>query len=417
MTTPFSRFVLYMTMALMDCVSGIFIFIGPVRATILGYDPLIAGSMVTARAVTCCLTSFIISRFLHSRNAVRFLFVSTGLYFCTALLGLLADNVAMLYVTSALAGVFMVVFSASFQVFMKDVDSGSGRPLSRVVGVYTLAWCLGMSFGPFITGSLMELGRPASGDGPSTGWMYAYLAAAGLIFMTGCGLLWIRKITAAHLLRRLDGTAGVVDLSEGRRHPDLAWLGWMMAIVGSAALGVVRAVFPAGITRAGMAEWQSGLLMTLVAVFMGLFAYVVSRGRSWMYSGRIMLGIGCIGVLGLSLYSLPWLMGWGALEHVWQFYAASVLAGSYSGIVYLYSGYHSLAHPEKAGRNISLNETFLALGMTTGTLGGGWAAKNFGFSPPFLMAAALALCLAVFQFFAHGGFRRRAEERDGPGIS
>ncbi|MCL2001767.1 MAG: hypothetical protein FWG74_10055 [Planctomycetes bacterium] len=53
------RLMLYLMPATVDCITGIFIFIGPVRATILGYDPLVAGSMVAARATACSLCSLI----------------------------------------------------------------------------------------------------------------------------------------------------------------------------------------------------------------------------------------------------------------------------------------------------------------------------------------------------------------------
>ncbi|MCL2000032.1 MAG: MFS transporter [Planctomycetes bacterium] len=378
-------------------------FIGPVRATLLGADPLIAGSMVTARAVTCCLTSFAISRFLTSRNSVRLLFLSTALYFGAALLGLYAANIGMLYLTSALAGLFMVVFSASFQVFIKDVEANETRPLSEVVGIFTFAWCVGMSFGPFITGFLMELGQPVDGVGLSTGWKYAYLAAAGIIFLTFCALIWIYRVTHEHLDLRLakpSSHAGAANNEKGK--PDLAWLGWIMAFFGCSTLGVIRAVFPSGVTRAGMPEWRSGLMMTMVAAFMGVFALVVSRrGEGQLYSGRGMLAIGGIGFAGFALYLLPGAMGWGIMGYAWPFYLASILTGCYSGVVYLYSGFHSLAHPERHGRNISLNESFLALGMITGTLGGGWMAKHHGFYPPFAIAAFLIVGLAWFQFFAH----------------
>lgn len=393
-------------MALMDCVSGIFIFIGPVRATILGYDPLVAGSMVTARAVFCCLSTFIIARWLNSRNAPRFLFAANALYFCAAMLGIWATNLSMLYVTSSLAGVFMSIFSASFQVFMKDVDSSEHRPLSRVVGAYTFAWCVGMSFGPFITGALMQLGKPADG-GESIGWLYAYLAAATMILATFITLLWVRSVSRDHMTRRLAAAAeDGADVSEGRGRPDLAWLGWTMAMLGSVVLGVVRAVFPAGATAAGMAEWRSGLMMMMVAACMGVSAFLYSRGKDWLYSGGRMFAVGLVGTAGLGLYALPRLMGWGMLDHYAQFYVAAILAGCYSGIVYLYSAFHALIHPEHAGRNIALNECVLALGMTLGTLGGGWLAKHYGFYPPFVAASLVACALGAFQWWAH----RRAEK-------
>lgn len=400
------RYLLYLMPALMDCVSGIFLYIGPVRATILGYDPLVAGSMVTARAVACCVCSWVISRFLTLANAVRLLLFSTAMYMLAALLGLFATNLAMLYVTSTLAGMFMVGFSASFQLFMKIVDANDRRPLSRVVGAYTFSWCVGMSFGPFITGFLMQLGKPAGG-GESIGWMYSYLAAAFLILITFLCQLWVVRTSADHMRRHLSSDpAADIDLSEGRGKPDLAWLGWATAVVGCVVLGVVRGTFPSGVTQAGMPEWRSGLMMSLVAAFMGIFSLWLSMGHTWMYSGRIMGMIGTMGMAGFGLYVLPNLAGWGILDHAWQFYVGSVLVGCYSGVVYLYSGFHSLAHPDKAGRNISLNETFLAGGMIAGPLLGGWIAKGHGFYMPFMLSAGLVAALTLFQFFAHRRYER-----------
>lgn len=403
------RVLLYLMPALMDCVSGIFLYIGPVRAAILGYDPLIAGSMVTARAVSCCLCSWLFSRFLNSGNAVRYLVLAIIGYMGAALLGLLATNLTMLYVTSALAGVFMVIFSVTFQVFIKVVDSSDERPLSRVVGSYTFSWCFGMSFGPFITGFLMSLGKPADGVGESIGWIYSYLAAAGLILVTLISTLWVIKASSDHMRNHLATLEQEIDVSEGSGKPDLAWIGWVTAVFGCVVLGVVRGTFPSGATNLGMEEWRSGLMMMLVAGFMGIFAYWISLGHTWMYSAKSMLLIGCLGFAGLGLYVLPRLAGWGPLEHLWQFYIGSIMVGCYSGVVYLYSAYHSLAHPEKAGRNISLNETFLAGGMIFGPLIGGWIGKHHGFYPPFMLAAVLVAVLTVFQYFAHRHYERREE--------
>lgn len=395
------RILLYLMPALMDCVSGIFLYIGPVRAIILGYDPLVASSMVTARAVACCLGGWVFSRYLTTANAVRYLLAAIVGYIGAALLGLLATNLTMLYVTSALAGVFMVVFSVTFQVLIKIVDTGGNRPLSQVVGSYTFSWCVGMSFGPFITGFLMSLGKPADGVGESIGWIYSYLAAAGLISICLVSTLWVIRTSSDRMRQHLSTIEEELDVSEGRGMPDLAWIGWVTAVVGCIVLGVVRGTFPSGATQQGMEEWRSGLMMMMVAGCMGVFAYVVSLGHTWMYSGRTMLAIGGLGVAGLGLYVLPYAAGWGALEHLWQFYVGSVLVGCYSGVVYLYSGFHSLAHPEKAGRNISLNEAFLAAGMIVGPLLGGWVAKHHGFYPPFIVCIVLAALLSLFQFLAH----------------
>lgn len=398
------RFFLYLIPLLMDTVTGIFYYIGPVRATLLGYDVLVAGSMVTVRAACVFAGSLLFAPILKPTNAVRFMFGSNILMLLTCLLGLRADNLAMLYATSALSGFFMVMFFTAFQVFMKMVDSEDAESLARVVGSYTMAWCLGTSFGPFVTGFLMKMGNPKDGVGLSVGWIYTYLAAALLIAVTFGVLLWIwrkaRAVLAGHYELAASGAVGGAE----RDGPDLAWLGWLMSFVAYSALGVLWGVFPAGITEAGISEMASGVLVMLIAMSMGLFAFWLSRrGGRWMFSGRAVLRLGLMGAIGVGLYTLPELMGWQLLDHLWPFALAALLAGSYVGAACLYGGYHALSHPEKAGRNISLNESAMAAGTILGSLGGGWLAKHYGFHLPFAIATAAVLVLALFQWRAHRG--------------
>ncbi len=393
------RLILYLMPAIMDCITGIFFFIGPVRAVLLGYDPLVAGSVVASRSIACCLCSFIVSRYLNSKNAVAFMFISNiGLFFA-CLLGLGATNLTMLYITSAFSGAMLVAFCTGFQVFIKVVDRGESRTLSRVVGSYTVSWCVGMSFGPSITGFLMALGRPADGVGLSIGWIYAYLAAAFLSVVMFIGFLWVRSATREFMRQHRERKREPgINLSEGSGWQDLAWLGWTTAILGVCVVGVVRGVFPAGVTQLGMPEWRSGLMMMLFSASMGIFAYIVSLGHRWMYSGGTMLSLAGMGVAGLVFYYLPWFTGWDVTETYWQFYIASVVFGGYSGTFYLFSGFHALAHPDKDGRNISLNETFISVGMMVGPVLGGWVAKHHGFYIPFMFATFLLVVVAGLQF-------------------
>lgn len=402
------RFLLYLIPLLMDCVTGIFYYIGPVRATLLGHDVLVSGSMVTVRAACVLAGSLLFAPILVPANAVRFMFGSNLLMLATCLLGLRADNLHMLYITSALSGLFMVMFFTSFQVFMKMVDSEDSESLARVVGSYTMAWCLGASFGPFVTGFLMRLGSPGDGVGLSVGWIYTYLAAAGLIAATFGILVWIRRRARIVLAGRRDPAGADAAAGAAMGDPDFSRLGWLMSFVAYSALGVMWGVFPAGITEAGISEMASGILVMLIAMSMGLFAYWLSRrGGRWMFSGRAVLRVGLMGSVGVGLYALPRIMGWQLLDHLWPFALAAVLAGSYVGAACLYGGFHALSHPEKAGRNISLNESAMAAGTILGSFGGGWLARHYAFHVPFAVAAIAVLALAAFQWRAHSRRRKR----------
>ncbi len=389
------HFLLYLIPAIMDCISGIFYFIGPVRAALLGYDVLVAGSLVAARSVCNCVAGVLISRFLTSRNAVKFMYIGTTALVGICLLGLWANNLTMLYITSGLSGFGQVIFVTSFQVFMTIADSGQARRLSRVVGTYTAAWCTGMAFGPFITGFLMELGKPADGIGLSVGWKYTYVVAALLVLIVIISITIIVKTTPS--LKHGQARPSAVIRPQPAR-PNFAWVGWIMAVSGVMVLGMVRGVFPAGVTDAGLPEIKSGTMMMMLGLAMGWFAYLLARGRNWMYSGKTMMLVGMIGVAGLALFALPYFADWGIIQHTWQYYLGSVVLGSYFGVVYLYSTFHSLANPSKSGRNISINETFLAVGMMLGPLVGGWLVRHYGFYMPFTCAMAVLFTIGIFQW-------------------
>ncbi|MDR2392430.1 MAG: MFS transporter [Planctomycetota bacterium] len=396
------RLTLYLMPAMLDCITGIFIFIGPVRATLMGYDPLVAGSLVTARSVACCLVGILLSRIITPRNAIKLMFFSNIMLVWICLLGLAATNLTMLYVTTGLVGTFQVIFFSSFQLFMKMADEDDSKPLSRVVGSYTLAWCAGMSLGPFITGIAMRIGRTENGVGEGTGWMYAYLAAVVLTLALLAVLVKVSKESRAVISRRWQGETIIgktTAAAEGR--PNLAWLGWFMGFFGLASSGIVKGVFPSGATRAGMPEWRSGAVMMTMALATGIFAYMLSRRWRWLYSGASMLGFGLLGAAGLLFFLMPSLLGQGIADQAWQYYLAALIFGCYCGVAYLYSGFHALVHPQTAGRNISLNECFISGGAIVGPLLGGWTAREYGFYTPFALASILVGVLGAFQYYAH----------------
>ncbi|MCL2001768.1 MAG: MFS transporter [Planctomycetes bacterium] len=317
------------------------------------------------------------------------------------ILGMAAVNLTMLYLTSFLVGVFQVIFFASFQLFMKDVDTDDSKPLPRVVGSYTLAWNIGMSLGPILTGFLMRLGDTAGGAAKGSGWIYAYLAAACLSLSLLGVMFWVVKKSRKTEKWRQAGITAPAARTETGEKPDLAWLGWTMAFLVIAGGGIIRGVFPSVATRAGMLEWRTGSVMTVLALAAGLFAYGLSWGRKWMYSGPAMLILAVIGTGGAIHFVVPRLAGWEFTDSLGWFYLGAVLFGGYMGSAYLYSGFHSLAHPEKAGRNIALNEFFVAGGAILGPLAGGWLARSHGYHFSFILAAALAIIVGVFQLYSH----------------
>jgi len=101
------------------------------------------------------------------------------------------------------------------------------------------------------------------------------------------------------------------------------------------------------------------------------------------------------------------LLCFGFGRHLAIFLAGAVLFGVYSGAFFFYLVFHSLVHPERAGRYVAGNEIVVGAASFAGPLIGGIMADTWGVRAPFVAAAGLCLLVAAFQSIVHARMHQK----------
>jgi len=375
----------------MDVVVALVIFVNTVRVARMSGKALVATGVAVAWGAVYTTVAFVGGRYITPRTAPRLMMAA-----CVSLAGLcllftVLPGIPAIYVLVMCVGAAAALFFAPFQIFMKTVDSGAGRSLSLSVGLYTFSWSMGFAAGPLVSGLLMQA---ESGEG--TGWKYACMVGAAAAAVTACGIHWLKPL--AEQQKRAPPTAEkAVDASRYSRLPDLAWLGWCVAGVGVLARGIVFTLFPVQAVRTlDMAEGHQGLVLFLLSAAQGVTALFLTRGRVWMYRWRLPALFGAVGVAGSMLFIFCRSVGGLCL-------AASCF-GVYCGAMFFYLVFHSLTHPRRSARYVSVNESVVGISGVAGPALAGMLADMHGFGVPYVVAAVMIALMTVGQSWVH---RRR----------
>jgi MFS family permease len=84
-------------------------------------------------------------------------------------------------------------------------------------------------------------------------------------------------------------------------------------------------------------------------------------------------------------------------RHPAVFLGGAMLFGTYTGAFCFYMVFHSLVHPERAGRYVAVNEALVGITGFLAPLAGGLMADAWGFRWPYLCAAGLMLVATAVQ--------------------
>lgn len=384
---------IYILPALMDMALALVLFVGTVRAVKLGGDATRAAFVLAVWSLVYVVACPLIGRLVTSGNARRFILAGCGLSALTCGLLATATGFAAMLLLVGVCGVAAALFFLPFQVFMKDVDSAGGRSLAYSTGLYTFAWSTGFACGPFVAGFLMQLGAPATAGGEGPGWRYAFLFGAGVCLLMSVVLAVISSGRARRPTAPAD-TPPLAATSIYGSMPDLAWLGWIGAGTGFVALSIIRAIFPARAMGAmHLAEGTLGTLFFALSMAQALLGLALMRSRFWMYRARPVAAFGMAGIIGILCF------GFG--ENLAVFLTGAVLFGIYTGAFCFYMVFHALAHPNRAGHYVAVNESLVGITGFLAPLVGGAMADAWGFQFPYLAAAGLILAATTFQVWIH----------------
>ncbi|MCX5647308.1 MAG: MFS transporter [Phycisphaerae bacterium] len=269
-----------------------------------------------------------------------------------------------------------------------------GVPLNRRFGRYNGAWSGGATIGPLLGGWLFEVNAVLP------------LSVAVAFVLLSLLLLSFGRDGSA----RKTGASSAGGLQEAtcdlRLLADCRWMSRVALFSACACYAVLRSQFALVFTGLGYTESQFGLYLTVYALCN--FAALVAAGRwalwhfrpSLLFVGQAMLLV----MLLLTIYG----------KALSLFFTASVMLGIAYGFAYCSHLYYGASASRKRSTRMAIHEIVISLGLTIGSLAGGYLAEHVGLYTPYWFALGLVGLGTVVQMAIHIGARPRTS-RAGPG--
>lgn len=386
------RLTVYSCAALMDVVLSSVLFACSVRAAGMGASAGEVGLLLSVWSVVYMVVSPAIGRVVDRRNVAVILMASCVMALLLSICFVTWPGLRPMYAFVALTGVACAFFFTPFQVFMKLVDEGQNKGVARSSGLYVFSWSTGFALGPFISGLLW-----------SRGWWWCHVFNGVAALAMAVVIYLLKHHADASPVIPQDAAEGAAPASPSAAAPllDLAWMAWVFGGIGSTVVSVIRGVFPSTSRSLGLPEADQGMVFFILSAVQALTGFFLGYGRRWMYRALPLAGFGLLGAAGLFLFA--------AGDSTLTFSLAAMLYGCYSGSLYFYFAYHSLIHPTRSGRYVSINEAVVGIAGVIGPLAGGYLADWQGLRMPYSASAVMLLGAVAVQAVLHHGSCRRAE--------
>ena len=367
-----SHLIIYSYPLLIDIILGLFIFAGPMRAVENGVSLGMISLLITAYGIGYVLFSLFMSKIIRVRYA-RLQMVGASLLI--AALSITLAFTANIYITLIVFSILPFgtsLFFNSFQAFMKHVGSNKATPMNMSVAIYVLSWSIGFALGPFFGGWIREY----------FSWHMAFLFAAILGIIVALVAFYFNPVG-----EESQAEPPIIDHSGD---PDLALSGWVGVLTTAIVLSLFLTLFPKQTEMMGMRPGFRGMVIFLQNMVQAGVVFLYARHYRWVYNVAVAPFVGILGVVALvCLYyaTQPFLL-----------FVAAVLFGVF-GAGYFYAAiYHSLSHPSKSVRNISINEASVGTGFLLGPQLVHLSSSPTTFTRPYLYAILIIAALIVFQY-------------------
>lgn len=389
---------IYLFPAIMDMILSAVLFTCTVSAAQRGLSAGTVANIITTWAVFYMISSLAFGRLVRPRNAARLIIGC-----CIAAAGLsgalaVSERIEALYALVALEGIAMAGFFVPFQVFMKEVGQGRNKSVNYSVGLYTLSWSMGYALGPFMAGLAWE----------QVGWRGTHLGCSAAALLVGLMTYVLKHSAHPRSVPSAEGpaiepAAPPPPPADYSRMPDLAWMGWVFSGLGCLAVRLIFGLFPSSAAGYAIPKVEQGLTLFILSATQAGMGLLLSRFLWWMYRPAPMLLAGVLGIGGLSLFATA--------GSTTGFHLAAACFGLYSGMFYYYFVFHSLVHPERSARYVSVNEATVGLMSLAGPFLGGWVADHYALPTSYLLTAGVLAVAIVVQAVLHAVFMRRWHPR------
>lgn len=379
-----TRFLIYLFPAMMDMSLGTSFFVATIRLAENGASAFAVSSIITIWAVIYMIVSQIMGHLVNARNSTRFIIVS-GLGTALIALGFIINsNLNFQYFLMGLQAVTTSFFFVSFQVFMKDFESGRTYGLTLSTGLYTFSWSAGMASGPFVSGYVWH----------AFGWQACYIINIALGLIVTGGILYLKYLSGT--ARPEVSEAVKTGKAQGNPYanaPDLAWLGWVGCGVCCFTVSLLKGVFPSTATNLGLSQVEQGNVLATVSYAQAIVGLLLWRSRYWMYKALPVALFAVSAIIGLILFAFA--------QNAATFMIGALLTGIYSGGFFFYFVFHSLAHPSRSSFYVSINETVVGFTGIAGPVIGGKLADMVSHSSAYICCAVLTFIALAIQIYVH----------------
>jgi len=262
-----------------------------------------------------------------------------------------------------------------------------GVRLNRRFGRYNGAWSSGGAIGPLMGGWLFEVNA-----------VLPLIAAVVFVLLSLLLLSFGRDGSARKTSASQNG--GIKEIAyDMRLLADCRWVSRVALFSVCACYAIVRSQFALVFTGLGYAESQFGMYLTVYALCN--FAALVAAGRwaRWHFKPALLI----VGQVLLLLTLLMTIYG----RSLSVFLVSSVLLGLAYGFAYCSHLYYGASASRKRSARMAIHEIVISLGLTTGSLAGGYLAEHVGLYAPYWFAVGLVGLGTAIQMVIHVGSRAR----------
>lgn len=326
--------------------------------------------------------SLMIGHVLTRRNARGFLLCSTSVCLVLAVVCIMATRTAVLLTGMGMFGVAMAIFFNAFQTFMRG-EAAPGS-LARTVGIYTLAWSSGASFGFLSAGYFYQLGQ---------------VVLAGVSVVVSAAVV---AILLHHRARPADAPSADEHVEQGTAssrpvNETYVWVGWVIMFTGMFVQRPLHTFFPSMCAREGVSSFAASLPLFLQMLIQGITGALLWRYREMLYRRTPLWLFQGGGVLAL-------LVCWR-----WPSYAVCLAGISLMGIYYGFAFFAGVYYASNSGRrsfNIGVNECLVGVGSFTGLFVAEYWMKQLGNDAVMYLVCAAALAISALIQVGMGSLRR-----------
>lgn len=363
---------LYAAVFLMEIAYGLFLIVAGIRVAQAVESPLLLGILSPVHLLTRVLGNPYFGG-LSDRLGRKRLIVTACVIVGLAFLLLVQANLVSTILAFFVCGLGNSIFWPSVESWIGQ--KSHGKALMRHLGVFGMAFTIGLGLGSLAGGILQKLAPPI-------GVIFACLVLAGVAVMISLAedtkeVAASNRPISPEVPQDHDGKAADVNLVSRT----YCTLGRIANFATWVTIGDLRFLFPKLCQEMRLSLVLPGEVNGFLYLCWFFMFFLLTRYNSWTYRPAPLLLFQCLGAAAALLMGL--------LPSPGIFFLAFGLFGFSAGMAYFSSMFYGQDGASDKGKKSGLHEMFLSLGALVGPLLGGVVAEFTGLRGAFFSAAAV----------------------------